>query len=112
MPRTRSEETRQQWKETILNQLKSGLSVACWCDQNNLSLDAFGYWKRVLFPKSKPTLERSSFAEIPENQDNSLSMSTETGITLEYQGIRILLENEFDALALKKCLAVLKEEIC
>lgn len=98
MSRPASEEARQQWHNRILQQSSSGLSVARWCCEHNITRWHFDYWKRKLFPE---TLQRSSFKELTEE--------VPVGLTLEYQGITLRLERNFDPVLLKACLAVLKQ---
>lgn len=103
-----SEEKRQQWKDKILEQRKSGLSAASWCRQKNVVITAFYYWQRKLFPKSD--LDRSAFSELLDR--NKHTELNRTGITLEHQGIHIHLEKHFDSSTLKQCLEVLGEVQC
>lgn len=97
-----SPEKRLEWKERILAQQASGLSATKWCHQNQVSLSSFFYWKDRFFPKQK--LFRSSFTE--------LSHINGSGISLEYHGVRISLERDFDPLILKRCLFTLMELRC
>jgi hypothetical protein len=103
-----SEEQRQQWQEIILKQRASGLSIAKWCRENNLAVHVFYHRQRILFPK--PPLQRTSFTEV--SQEIIQKTSNKTGITLDYQGILILLDKNFDVQSLKQCLAALKEISC
>jgi hypothetical protein len=41
MPKPACEEVRQQWKENILKQRESGLSIGSWCRQNNIAVCTF-----------------------------------------------------------------------
>ena len=52
----------QQWKENILKQRESGLSIVSWCKVNNITPRKFYYWQEKLFPKEP--LCRSDFNEI------------------------------------------------
>ena len=49
------------WKEYLLNQKNSGLSVRTWCSENQISQPQFYYWKRKL---SQETSAQPQFAEI------------------------------------------------
>ena len=101
MPKA-SPEQRLEWEMRIRSQKESGLSVEKWCHQNQIPYHRFCYWKDRLFPK--PQLSRSSFTE--------LTQTNVSGICIEYQGLRIHLDRNFDPLILKKCLAVFKEIKC
>jgi hypothetical protein len=99
MPKPISEELQHQWKDRILKQRSSGLSVALWCRQNEIPAYNFRYWQSKLF--SNPLLTRSSFSEIPSRKES-------VGLILEYQGFNIHLSQSFDSDTLKRCLEVLK----
>jgi hypothetical protein len=105
-----SEEQKQQWKEKIIAQKNSGISIAAWCRQNNTVDHVFYYWRRKLF--SDPIITRSSFAEIPFEKESGFSKIEYSGIRLEYQKVHIHLDKHFDSPTLKQCLSVLKEETC
>lgn len=49
------------WKEYLLNQKNSGLSVRTWCSENQISQPQFYYWKRKL---SQKTSAQPKFTEI------------------------------------------------
>jgi hypothetical protein len=109
MPQKAPEEVRQKWKETILTQRESGLSIMPWCRQNNISVHTFRYWQDKFFPQSP--INRSAFKEISDSQKNGAALS-KSGIYLEYQGVSIHIDRQFDPLTLKQCLKVLKEMPC
>lgn len=109
MSQSSSEEKKEQWKELVLKQRDSGLSIQRWCRQNQVVVHNFYYWRDKLFPK---TLTRSSFVEIdPTNEGNS-SFAKQTKITIEFREIRIHLEHQFDFSILEQCLKALKEMRC
>ena len=37
-----------EWSSRISDQKASGLTVKQWCDQNNLSIHTYNYWKHLL----------------------------------------------------------------
>jgi hypothetical protein len=102
MPQPFSEEIKQQWKENILKQRESKLSIASWCRKNEITVHTFYYWQGKLFPKTN--LGRSAFTEVVEEKNKSA-----TGIVLEYQGFNIHLDDHFNSSILKRCLEVLKK---
>ena len=110
MPRPFSEEKRQLWKDNILEQRESGLSIASWCRKNNVTHIAFHYWKKKLFPKTN--LIRSDFSEIPNTEDRAYKASNRSGIILEHGGVFVHLEKHFDPSALKQCLEILGDVKC
>jgi predicted methyltransferase len=89
------------WEEKILQQQKSGLSIQRWCNENQVVVCQFHYWKSRLFPKQ---INTSSFTELVETKNG--------GVTLEYDGVRIHLDPNFDAITLKRCLSVVREGKC
>jgi diketogulonate reductase-like aldo/keto reductase len=96
-----SEELKHQWKENILKQRQSKLSMASWCRQNGIAVHTFYYWQSRLFP---PVLTRSTFTEAIEEKNKST-----TGIVLEYHGFNIHLNEHFNPSVLKKCVEVLRK---
>lgn len=102
MPKKASEEKQQEWKENILKQRQSGLSIVSWCRQHGFTDHIFYYWQNKLFPKA--TLNRSVFVEIPQSKDGP-----NTGVTVEYRGFNIHLSESFDSSVLKKCVEVLRK---
>lgn len=100
MGRKASEENQSKWKENILEQRQSNLSVVAWCLQNKIAVPTFHYWKKKLFPKS---FDRNVFTEIV--RDNNIG----SGVSLEYRGIHIHLNRDFEPSVLQVCLDVLKK---
>jgi hypothetical protein len=96
-----SPEQRQAWKEKIEQQRHSGLPIARWCKENNITIGRFYYWREKFFPNA---IKHSEFLE--------LTPPTKTGIKMECKGVVIDLEPHFDAPTLKRCLALLKEFAC
>lgn len=102
MAQPTSEKTKQAWKENILNQRNSNLSIVSWCSQSGIAVHIFYYWQKKLFPKAP--LNRAAFAEIAQGKE-----AMKTGVVLEYQGFNIHLSQEFDSSVLKRCLEVLRK---
>ena len=102
MPQPYSEEINQQWKEAILTQRQSKLSIASWCRQSGVADHTFYYWQGKLFPK--PSLSRSAFTEALEEKSKPSSK-----IVLIYREFNIHLDEQFSPSTLEKCLGVLKK---
>jgi hypothetical protein len=102
MAKSFSEEIKQQWKDIILKQRQSKLSIASWCRQNGTAVHSFYYWQSKLF--RKPPISRSTFTEAV---DEKTKPSTE--IVLEYHGFSIHLNEHFNPSILARCLEVLKK---
>ena len=98
MSKPLSDEVKQQWKEKILQQRSSGLSIPAWCRQHAVAVCNFRYWQSKLFPAS---FSRTSFTELSP-------ASKSAGIFLEYREIKIYLEPKFDPQTLRQCLEVIK----
>ena len=109
MPRAFSAELKKQWKDNILNQRESGLSVAAWCRKKSINSHTFRYWENKLLPKNP--LDRSSFTELPQDQINS-SQSDESTIQIDIQRIRIHLNPKDKNLELNEFLNKLKGWLC
>ena len=86
MSKTISEEKRSFWETKIQEQKSSGISIAAWCQQQQISRSSFHYWKNLIYKTTSLTPE--SFTE--------LSSTNDTGIFFEYRGIRIFVEKHFD----------------
>lgn len=43
MPIQAPDTIREQWKEKVINQSQSGLTIATWCRQNNVAPHTFYY---------------------------------------------------------------------
>jgi hypothetical protein len=97
-----SEGLKDRWKETILDQRQSKLSIASWCRQNAIAVHTFYYWQSKLFPKL--ALSRSAFSEAIEKNNNFTS-----GMILEYNGFKIHLDEHFSPSLLKKCVEVIRQ---
>lgn len=97
-----SGEFKQQWKENILKQRQSKLSIASWCRQSGIAVHTFYYWQSKLFPK--PVLSRSAFIEASEEKNKPT-----TGIVLEYHDFNIHLDEHFNPSVLKRCVEVLRK---
>ncbi len=106
MPKPYPEEKRQEWKRLVEQWEKNdrNISIACWCNEQNVNYNTFLYWRERFGSKPAEQIDRSAFKELP------LPTNT-TGITLEYNRIRIQLAENFDTTTLTKCLRVLKEVV-
>lgn len=110
MPKPVSSEIKNQWKEKIIQQQESGLSIASWCRTNNIDIHVFYYWRNKFFPKK--SLNRSSFTKIPIENRVDISTQGESKVTIDYQRVRFTLDPKSDASHLKQLLAELKEFLC
>ncbi len=102
MPKSISKEKKLDWTTKIRQQKESGLSINEWCRKNQITKGSFHYWKNHFQPDI--SLTRSSFKELPVDQG--------TGISIEYQGVRILINKCFDPTTLKNCISALRGLSC
>ena len=106
MPKPFPEEKRQEWKRLVEQWEKNdrNVSITRWCSEQNINYNTFLYWRERFGSKSAKQIDRSAFKELS-------TPANITGITLEYNHIRIQLAENFDAITLTKCLRVLKEVV-
>ena len=93
------------WKEQIECWKSSGLEQTEYCRQNNLKYHRFTYWKkRLVQPAETPVcLVQVPFAQTISPQASSRPL----GLVLD-TGYRIEVERDFDPVALKQLIHVLK----
>jgi hypothetical protein len=82
----------------------SGKSAKAWCRENNLVYTTFLGW--VYRSQEKKKALSSSFIEIKDRPQTS------SGISLEYDGIRINISSDFDPVILNQCLQALRGKKC
>jgi hypothetical protein len=99
MAKSLSEEKRREWQEKILQQKNSGQSVSRWCREHQVPYNGFVYWERRSKRRltSPALLNRSAFKELSDSPQ-------ETGLTIEYQGVRIIVAKKFDSATLIRCI--------
>ena len=100
MPQSNLKTERLKWEDIIYQQKASGKSISAWCKENQILARSFFYRRAKLFPKE---INRDCFTELVENK--------KTDIKLEYLGISISLDENFNTEALKKCLKVLEADV-
>jgi transposase-like protein len=98
MARAHTKEQVDAWKERILQQRESGLSISSWCTDNQITPHVFYYWKRRL--SQEPVLKESHFTELTD--------SKECLISIDYRGVQM----RFQSATLKQSLAFIKELTC
>lgn len=101
MSLTNSQKERAKWKDKIVQQQNSNKNISQWCKENQILPRSFYYWRSKIYPKP---IDRSSFTELTD--------SAKPGITIEYRGIRISIDKNFDLTVLKQCLNAIREIKC
>ena len=89
---------KQKWKVLVEDWQASGLSARKWCEGQGISSSTFQRWKE-LFSSAKES-ERSSFLELLEESTSKIEM--------EFNGIKVYVENNFNESLLVRCLQALK----
>lgn len=96
----RSPTERAEWTKRIENWRISGLSIAAWCRQHEVTYFSFLYWKKRLDPSVKHE-QAATFVQLTDE-------STDTGVTVSMGSCSIRLSQEFDSATLARCVDVLR----
>ena len=97
-----SSEKLSEWAENIRQQRNSGLNASNWCQKHQIAHGTFIYWKDCL--SSKASIRRPSCMKS--------KAPTAVKVSIEYRGVRIHLNENFDLATLKNCLSALRESQC
>jgi len=104
--------TRDEWKALVEQWKASGKTITAWCHEHQIHKNTFIYWIKGGAAKKTADDKLSSKIELTRSNFTELSESQETGICIEYQGIRIHLNKGFDVLTFKSCLSALRGIQC
>lgn len=96
------------WKQKVLAWKASGMSGPAWCKENNTPYTTFIGWKQRFenANKNQAAIPPTRFIELKDPP------SSVSGITLEYQGLKICLEIGFNPTVLKQCLTCIGGIAC
>ena len=102
------------WKDKVLEWQVSGKSIRGWCLENHIPITTFYGWKARLeklpkdrfLKKSKAIKVKQEFIEL---KDQPFS---DSHLILEYEGVKIHLQANFDQVVLKQCLDCLRSASC
>lgn len=89
------------WKRLVLEWRTSGKSSKAWCEENKIPCNTLSGWKKRLKKyeiNNVPVKSKTGFIELKNHE------LSDSGITLEHNGIKIHLKTQFDPSALKECL--------
>ena len=100
------------WQQKVLAWQASGKNCLAWCKENKIPYTTFLGWRQQLENASEQQLLAHSPKGFIELKEQLASNSVCSGITLEYQGIKIYLQAEFNPIVLKKCIACLGGVSC
>jgi len=70
---------REQWKNVIEKQLSSGLDPVEFCNQEQVNIHRFYYYRSVLYPKQIKRLKKSSFVQVKTSVIPRHSVTLEAG---------------------------------
>lgn len=95
------------WKTKILEWKASGKNRRAWCQENKIPYTTFSGWEKRLkqFDNSLASAG-TGFIELKDQK------RSDSGITLEYNGVRIHLKAEFDQIVFEQCLNCLRGALC
>ena len=93
------------WQEKVKEWESSNKSSKIWCQENKIPYTTLCGWRNRL-KRSDPNTSAGNFIELKDQ------ISSSPGITLEYQGVRIQLNRDFDQVVLKECLHCLRGALC
>ena len=91
------------WEERIDKQLTSGLTQRQWCEENNLALSAFRYWKLRISKESRKTdhkeqVQTADFAGViiaPETASEKSLLDAPTVIEIRISDAIIMIPSDF-----------------
>ncbi len=110
----------QEWAVRFADQKASGLTVRQWCEQNDLSIHAYNYWKRLLkeeavnqvlpdiVPVSIPAISSLDTSieivqpTIRANRSNCAIQSNISDVTMQINGVSISIDSSVPEVFLNK----------
>lgn len=93
------------WKQTVLEWKASGKSPAVWSKENKIPYTTFLGWKDRFNKSDKKQVITKPLKEFIELKDQ---ISSHSGVSLDYYGVKIHLDPEFNPIVLKQCLSCLE----
>ena len=104
------------WKQVISEQSISGMTQNQWCDQNNVNIHNFRYWKGRLLKKQVDTKEKSvvsqpKWALITESKDTRRNGTKADTISIHIGQVTIEVNDDFSSKTLSDVVAVLIKHV-
>lgn len=95
------------WQQRIKDQKISGLTIPAWCEQNQHSLHAYYYWRKIIRQQQRESSDLSTptFAEVQRAEITSVPS---VGITLTWKDIHIQISGKQDVLLAAEVLHTLQ----
>jgi hypothetical protein len=99
----------QNWKEKVKEWESSNKSINVWCQENKIPYTTLCGWRNRLKKSEQSKICTKSEEDFIELKDQ---IPSDSGITLEYHGVKIQLNRDFDKIVLKECLHCLRGALC
>jgi hypothetical protein len=93
------------WKKLVLEWRASGKSSKDWCEKNKIPNNTLSGWKKRLKKLELNNDSINAKTGFIELKNRELS---DSGISLECNGVKIHLKTQFDSSVLKQCLNCLR----
>jgi hypothetical protein len=97
------------WKEKVKEWESSNKSTKIWCQENKIPYTTLCGWRNRLKKSDHNKISNKSVGNFIELKDQ---ISSDPRIILEYQGVKIQLNRDFDKIVLKECLHCLRGALC
>lgn len=103
----------QLWETRINERIKSGMTVAQWCKENEVSKNKYHYWKTRI-NKIHEANKEVTFAEVSQsnlNHENIVSdpSSVDDKFHIVFKNMQIVVPSNFNQSTLEALMKVLKE---
>jgi len=95
-----------QWYKLVEDQEKSGLSQKEFCNQHNLILSKFVYYRCLIKNKEKTTINKASFVPVKVSLKENTVVSGEIKLSLP-NGFQCAFPSHTDTLQIKRLVEVL-----
>lgn len=93
------------WRARILAQSESGITIAGWCDQENINVNTFRKWKVNLSKATSPSIAPVQWAQLSRP-------SKQASIKVERDGIIIEMTTQFESVSELASLVKEMQAIC
>jgi hypothetical protein len=97
------------WKEKVKEWESSNKSTKIWCQENKIPYTTLRGWRNRLKKSDHNKIFNKSVENFIELKDQ---IPSDPGIILEYKGVKIQLNRDFDKVVLKECLHCLRGALC
>ena len=107
------------WRQRVVDCRTSGMTIAKWCEENQIHLKTYYYWQRKIWDyemgclksleKSPPNVEKIRFAQV----DLSVAPGTEstTVAIIRHGNWSIEISNSFDPSLLSRVMQMVAQDV-